>query len=134
MYLVDTNVWIERLLDQERSEEAGQFLNGVTSDHLFITDFAFHSVAVILSRLKEMDLLLKFVQDTFIDGDVTVCRLAAKETERIILAAKQFSLDFEDAYQYVAADHFNLTLISFDRDFDRTELGRKAPGDIAQTP
>jgi hypothetical protein len=25
MYLVDTNIWLERLLDQERSEEVGQF-------------------------------------------------------------------------------------------------------------
>ena len=29
MYLVDTNVWLERLLDQERSSEVGQFLASV---------------------------------------------------------------------------------------------------------
>jgi len=38
MYLVDTNVWLERLLDQERSEEVGRFLDRVPSDRLFITD------------------------------------------------------------------------------------------------
>jgi hypothetical protein len=26
MYLLDTNVWLERLLDQAESEEVGQFL------------------------------------------------------------------------------------------------------------
>ncbi len=26
MYLVDTNVWLERLLDQEKSVEVGEFL------------------------------------------------------------------------------------------------------------
>lgn len=26
MYLVDTNIWLERLLDQERSAEVGRFL------------------------------------------------------------------------------------------------------------
>jgi predicted nucleic-acid-binding protein len=39
MLLVDTNVWMERLLDQERSAEVGQFLDAVPADALFITDF-----------------------------------------------------------------------------------------------
>ena len=33
MYLVDTNIWLERLLDQEKSEEVGNFL---TYSHLYI--------------------------------------------------------------------------------------------------
>jgi len=32
MYLIDTNVWIERLLAQEKSEEVGNFLNHVSSE------------------------------------------------------------------------------------------------------
>ena len=43
MYLVDTNVWLERLLDQERSDEVGEFLKQRPSDNLFITDFALPS-------------------------------------------------------------------------------------------
>jgi hypothetical protein len=44
MYLVDTNVWLERLLDQERSEDVAEFLDRVSSDLLAITDFGFHSI------------------------------------------------------------------------------------------
>jgi len=29
MYLVDTNIWLERLLDQEKSDEVGEFLSAV---------------------------------------------------------------------------------------------------------
>ena len=29
MYLIDTNVWLERLLSQERSDEVGTFLAGM---------------------------------------------------------------------------------------------------------
>lgn len=29
MYLVDTNIWLERLLDQERSDEVARFLDHV---------------------------------------------------------------------------------------------------------
>ena len=37
MYLVDTNVWLERLLDQKKSEEVGQLLLQLSSDKLLIT-------------------------------------------------------------------------------------------------
>ena len=40
MLLVDTNVWLERLLDQEKSDEVGRFLDAISSEQLFITDFA----------------------------------------------------------------------------------------------
>ena len=42
MYLVDTNIWLERLLDQEKSEEVGNFLAYISSEQLFVTDFALH--------------------------------------------------------------------------------------------
>jgi hypothetical protein len=53
MYLVDTNIWLERLLEQERSEEVRQFLERISTDHLLITDFSFHSIGVIFHRLKQ---------------------------------------------------------------------------------
>jgi len=43
---------------------------------------------------------------------------------------KKFGLDFDDAYQYTIAEKYNLQIISFDRDFDRTERKRKDPLDI----
>ena len=43
---------------------------------------------------------------------------------------KQFKLNFDDAYQYVTAEKYGLTLVSFDTDFDHTEQGRKTPGEI----
>jgi len=43
---------------------------------------------------------------------------------------KRSRLDFDDAYQYVTAEKFNLTIVSYDIDFDKTELGRKTPKEI----
>jgi hypothetical protein len=40
------------------------------------------------------------------------------------------NLDFDDAYQYSAAEKYNLTIVSFDSDFDRTPRGRKTPAEI----
>lgn len=44
MYLVDTNIWLERLLGQAKSDEVGQFLDQTPPNQLLITDFAFHSI------------------------------------------------------------------------------------------
>ena len=68
MYLVDTNVWLERLLGQAKSDEVGQFLDQTPSNQLFITDFAFHSIGVILTRLKRNVALLDFVEDVLLMG------------------------------------------------------------------
>jgi predicted nucleic acid-binding protein len=45
-------------------------------------------------------------------------------------ADAQFQLDFDDALHYVTAKQHNLTLVSFDHDFDRTDLVRTTPVDI----
>jgi predicted nucleic acid-binding protein len=132
MYLVDANVWLERLLNQARSEEVERFINHVPSEQLFITDFAFHSIGVVLSRLKRVDGLLRFVQDAFVDGAVVLVRLDPQDMQRLVSLIGELNLDFDDAYQYVAAEKYDLTIVSFDGDFDRTERGRKAPLEVVQ--
>ena len=130
MYLMDTNVWLERLLDQERSWEVGRFLDQVPSDQLFITDFSFHSIGIVLSRLNCVDAFLQFVRDAFIDGDVSIVRLSPEDMTKVVSAMQRFKLDFDDAYQYAVAERYGLTIVSFDSDFDHTERGRKLPKDL----
>ena len=132
MYLVDTNVWLERLLNQERAEEVAEFLSQTSSDLLFITDFAFHSIGLILARLGRLDAFESFTQDLFIEGGVALLRLDPQDMKDLAEAMRSFSLDFDDAYQYVAAGKHNLTIVSFDTDFDQTELGRKTPAQALQ--
>jgi hypothetical protein len=127
MYLVDTNIWLERLLDQTRSDEVRQFLDATPSEHLFISDFSLHSIGIIMTRLDKAEQLLNFVRDAFIDGGVGLVHLEAEHTRRLVQVAGQFKLDFDDAYQYVAAETHDLITISYDRDFDRTDRGRKEP-------
>ena len=73
---------------------------------------------------------MRFVQDAFMDGAVALVHLKPEDTQRIASVIKQFNLDFDDAYQYVAAEKYHLTLVSFDSDFDRTGRGRKTPVEI----
>jgi predicted nucleic acid-binding protein len=102
LYLIDTNIWLERLLNQEKSEEVRRFLDSVPSENLYITDFTLHSIGVILHRLKKLNALIKFVQDIFINGKVNLVHLGAIDMLRVVDVMKDFNLDFDDAYQYVA--------------------------------
>lgn len=128
--MVDTNIWLERLLNQEKSVDVKTFFDNVFTDQLFITDFTIHSIGVILLRLKKDDLLIKFIDDAFIAGDVRIIHLSPEDITHIVDVTKKYKLDFDDAYQYAAAKKYNLTIVSFDSDFDKTELGRKTPYDI----
>jgi predicted nucleic acid-binding protein len=131
MYLVDTNVWLEPLLQQEGAEEAVQFLTRTPTENLFISDFSFNSVGLILTRRnRRLDLLLDFVRDVFTNGAVGLVRLEPQDTPDIVAAINQFNLDFDDAYQYVAAQRNNLIIVSFDNDFNRTPEGRRTPAEI----
>ncbi len=62
MFLIDTNIFLEILLDQERSSECKEFLNK-NSEKIFISDFSLHSIGVILFRNKKREIFLDFVQD-----------------------------------------------------------------------
>jgi predicted nucleic acid-binding protein len=61
---------------------------------------------------------------------IKMIALLPGDMEDVINTAQKFGLDFDDAYQYIAADKHGLAIVSFDSDFDRTEKGRKPPGDI----
>jgi predicted nucleic acid-binding protein len=130
LYLVDTNIWLERLLGQDKSEVVRKFLDHVSSDQLLITDFAVHSIAVILNRLEKKGTFLQFIEDLFIHGSVTVVGIDTLNLPDVFSCIEEFNLDFDDAYQYIAAQKNNLAIVSFDKDFDKTKLGRVSPEDI----
>jgi uncharacterized protein len=130
MYLVDTNVWLERLLDQDRSEEVGEFLSKVAADQLLMSDFTLHSIGVILNRLGQRSVLPRFVEDLFAQGNVMLVSVRPEAMHRPVEVMDQYNLDFDDAYQYVAAETYDARMVSFDTDFDRTDCTRLTPGEI----
>jgi len=130
VYLVDTNIWLERLLDQDRSEEVGDFLQRVSSDRIYLTDFTLHSIGIILLKLEEAQTFSRFVQDVLVDGGVRLVGLQPDDVTSIVDAAGKYGLDFDDAYQYAASAKFNFQIVSFDSDFDRTDRGKAVPGQV----
>ena len=129
MYLVDTNIFFEALLRQERTAEVQAFLQSVDLNTIFITDFSVYSIGIALFRLKNFTLFTRFVEDMIVDG-IRILSLTLEDLKTLNQPIQKFNLDFDDAYQYTAAVRYNLQLISFDRDFDQTDRVRKEPVDI----
>jgi len=131
LYLIDTNVWLERLLGQEKANEVGIFLDKIPSDQLYISDFSFHSIGIILSKLDRVHEFVKFIDDIFINGSVEIVNLNPEDIRKsVVPSIEKFKLDFDDAYQYIAAEKYQLQMISFDTDFDQTDIRRKTPAEI----
>lgn len=131
MYLVDTNIWLEVLLEQDKEQEAHRFLSKVDSSLLHITDFSLFSIGIILSRLDELNVLKKFYKDVIYESKVNIIRLNPDQLLKLSEISSNFGLDFDDSYQYIATNEYDLKLISFDDDFDETDLDRYTPEDIS---
>ena len=130
MYLIDTNVLLEFLLDQQKADDVARFLSATAPVDRFLTEFSLYSLGVILVQRRRPEALLRVIDDVITRGRVQIIRLRADEIRDVVRACEQFNLDFDDAYQYAAAEKHDLTLVSFDTDFDRTERGRKEPGQL----
>ena len=130
MYLIDSNIILELLLDRGKSGEVERFLQKIHQEELFITEFSFYSIGIYLIQRKMSNVFMEMVQDLFINGEVQQIRLRPEDMDALVKASNEFSLDFDDAYQYVASEKYNLTIVSLDADFDRTPNGRKKPDEL----
>ena len=128
--LIDTNVFLEIILGQQRADEATALLAKTAEHEFFLSDYSLHSIGLLLLRRKQHDIFQSFLRDLTVNATVTLASLSTSDMPVVIDVARRYHLDFDDAYQYSVAKKFGLTLISFDSDFDRTDRGRKTPAEV----
>jgi predicted nucleic acid-binding protein len=116
MYLVDTNVFLEVLLTQEKRQICRNFLDANVRD-LYISDFSLHSIGVILFRNNREDIFQKFVSD--IIPDIGIIALPKRSYEDLAEIKERLGLDFDDTYQYGVAKEYDLEIVTMDRDFEK---------------
>ena len=130
MYLLDTNIFLEYILRRSRVEEVRDFFRRANLSTLHISDFSLHTIGVIYLREHKSCEFLTFVHEDIIASGIRVISLTTDNFSKITEAANRFHLDFDDAYQYAVAERYGLSIVSFDKDFDRTEKGRLEPQDL----
>lgn len=130
MYLLDTNIFLEYILRRSQVQQVKDFFARADLATLHVTDFSLHTLGVIYLRERKSQEFLTFINEDIIASGIRVLSLEPQYFFRITDAAGRFHLDFDDAYQYAVAEQHNLSIVSFDRDFDRTEKGRLQPQDL----
>ena len=132
MYLLDTNIILEILLDQERADEAALLLREVPGRSFWVSDFSLFSIGIHLFRRGKSGVFDGLVRSLFVEGGARLARLDTGELHRVVSASAEYGLDFDDAYQLSCAERYDLSLISFDAHFDRTGKGRRTPVQVVQ--
>ncbi len=130
MYLLGSNIFLELLLDQDRADEVEQLLRMQSREKLHVSEFSLYSIGIILFRRNLSEVYVQLVDDLIVKGGIRLLRLSLQDVEDLKTVAQRFSLNFDDAYQYAIAKKHGLEIISFDKDFDRTEKGRRTPAQI----
>jgi hypothetical protein len=131
MYLLDSNILVELLLDQDRADEVEECLRALEPGTAFLSELSLHSIGIILLQHKVPEVFMRFWADLLSPGAVRLVRLSLGDMPMVVDAASRFGLDFDDAYQYVTATKHGYTLLSFDTHFDRTDLQRRTPGEVS---
>jgi len=116
MFLVDTNIFLEILLGQDKKEVSKRFL-AKNIGNLNITDFSLHSIGVILFRYSKEDIFRKFVEDVM--PDTKILSLPMELYRDIVIVRKNLNLDFDDTYQYSVAKYYGLKVVTMDKDFEK---------------
>lgn len=113
-YLLDTNIFLEILLDQDKKEVCKNFLETHIGE-IFISDFSLHSIGVILYRNHKHDLFNQFLEDAL--DKIEIISLSKEKYREIIDVYNQYKLDFDDSYQFLLSQENQMTIATLDTDF-----------------
>jgi predicted nucleic acid-binding protein len=117
-FLVDTNVFLEILLNQPGRTQCEQLLQQ-NAGRLAISDFSLHSIGVIALRQQKAALFADFLKDTL--PNLELLHLDVVGYPAVARSAQTFGLDFDDAYQFTIAQAYGLAIVTQDRHFERVK-------------
>jgi predicted nucleic acid-binding protein len=104
-----------------------QFFQIVQPDEIALTEFTLYSIGIITCRLNKEDIFASFLTDLLEDTGIKRISLGLADLRDLLFVMREQDLDFDDAYQYVAARNNDLILVSFDKDFDKTDMKGMTP-------
>jgi len=133
MYLVDTNIFLEILLSQNRKDECENFLTQVRNGKKIgiVTDFTIHSIIVIMGNLNKLNELKTFLTSLTAYKGLKIYYTDLPDEVKATEIALNQQLDMDDSIQYSTALALNVkAIISFDKHFDNLKISRREPKEI----
>jgi predicted nucleic acid-binding protein len=124
--LLDTNIFLEILLAQPKAQAAQRFINSQQQGSLALFNYSLDGIGLKLYWAKKIDVLEQFGRELK-DAEITILTIEPQDLGALVKNIKKWNLDFDDAYQYTLAQKYSLELVSFDKDFDKTDIVRIEP-------
>ena len=121
-YFIDSNVFLELELDQERADECEVFLNKVGRGlvRAVITGFHIDGILIIMENYgKSSDDLKTFLSSLLGYKGLEVYLLSLIDRISATKWMNEFNLDLDDAIAYHVMKRFNIDkIVSYDKHFD----------------
>jgi len=130
MFLIDTNIFLELLLDQKRAEECEQLLGKIANGDIeaVVTSFTIHAVEAILNNSK---LVLTFLRNIENSLGLSIYDTTIDDQQAVAILMSEKELDFDDCLQYYVAKKLGAeAIVSFDKHFNELDIPRKEPKEI----
>ncbi len=129
MYLIDANIILEVLYKRKRWKESLNFLNAVKKGSIsaYILHFTLHGISAILGKPA---LVSKFLAEILSWRGLSIVNLSVDEELAAAEIAEKVGLDFDDGLHYYLARKMRVPIVSFDKDFDKTDVRRLEPVQI----
>ncbi|RLE58621.1 MAG: PIN domain nuclease [Thermoprotei archaeon] len=129
MYLIDANIILEVLYKRKHWRESREFLNAVKRGSIgaYILHFTLHGISAILGR---PDIVSRFLTEILSWRGLLIADLSIDEELAAAEIAEKVGLDFDDGLHYYFARKMRIPIVSYDRDFDKTDVQRLEPAQI----
>ena len=119
LILLDTNIFLELLMDRDKAGDCEALLERV---------FSLHAVEAVIG---EGDGLLDFLRNVENSLGLSVHDTDVSDEIAISLLSKTLGRDFDDSLQYYLAKKLGVDcIVSFDRHFDGLDVKRSEPSEI----
>lgn len=133
MHLIDSNIFLEILQNQENKEDCKKVQGEIAEEeiHAAASKYTIHGIEGMLS--EEPDALDKFMTNITSLMTLKIVETTMHQEKQILEIAINSEMDLDEGVQYLVAKKENIEkIISYDTDFDRTDLKRVEYGELVE--
>jgi hypothetical protein len=133
LILLDTNIFLELLLDQKRATECEELLQLISKGktEAAVTHFAVHAVEAVIGDPKS---LATFLGNLGHYAGLSIYDTNLSDEMAAALITQKIGLDFDETLQYYVAMKLGVdALVSFDKHFHKVDIRRIEPRDLLRS-
>ncbi len=127
---LDTSVFVEMLLAQERADECKSLLDSIAEGDrdAVVSHFTLHAIEAMIRSPQKLS---EFLQDVESSKGLKTYDTTLSDERSVVILSDKMRLDFDDSVQYYVAKFTGSSaIVSFDKHFDDLDIPRIEPSDV----